>query len=238
MIRFSALSITALLSAATLAAQSPAPVQKSFGVVGQTSGQAPAGTYPARNGAKSPSYSIVPPANPENGKRTFQYQFEAPQTGANAPSVFVLPTPAAAACPVSMRAEQSSGGSLITTGKAQMLGPFQRIRLVLDHTGLPARITAATVTVRGTNGKSRMVHTSQFQMQPQTASPYISSTLNVVFLSDGNQAEFTDLELPGFTSVKSVRLDSIQYADGSIWTPADGRSCRVEPDPLMLVSSR
>jgi hypothetical protein len=119
-----------------------------------------------------------------------------------------------------------------------MPGPFQRIRLVLDRTGLPARITAATVTVRGTNGKSRMVNTSQFQMQPQTASPYISSTLNVVFLPGGDQAEFTDLELPGFTSVKSIRLDSIQYADGSIWTPADGRSCRVEPDPLMLVSSR
>jgi hypothetical protein len=36
----------------------------------------------------------------------------------------------------------------------------------------------------------------------------------------------------------AIRLDSIQDADGTIWTPADGRSCRVEPNPLILVSSR
>ena len=99
-------------------------------------------------------------------------------------------------------------------------------------------MTAATVTVRGTNGKWRTMNASQFQTQPQPSSPYISSTLNVVFLRDGDDSESSDLELPGFTSVKSIRLDSVTYADGTIWTPADGRSCRVEPDPLMLVSSR
>jgi len=238
MVRFSMLSVVAVLGASMVAAQSPAPVQKSFGVVGLTSEQAPAGTNPVPTGAGSPSYAIVPPANSGNGKRTFQNQLEAPQAGGNAPSVFVLPTPAASACPVSIRAQQRSGGSLITTGRAQMPGPFQRIRLVLDQTGLPARVTSATVTVRGTNGKSRLVNAAQFQMEPQTASPYSSSTLNVVFLSDRGQAEFADLELPGFTSVKSIRLDSIQYADGTTWTREDGRSCRVEPDALMLVRSR
>jgi len=238
MVRFSMLSLAAILGASGLAAQSPAPAQDSSQVSSQLSGQPRSEVNPARDGANTLSYVIIPPAKPGKGKRSFQFQFETPQAGGNAPSVFVLPSPSAPACPVSMRAQQRGGGSLITTGKTQMPGPFQRIRLVLDRTGLPARITAATVTVRGTNGKSRMVNTSQFQMQPQTASPYISSTLNVVFLPGGDQAEFTDLELPGFTSVKSIRLDSIQYADGSIWTPADGRSCRVEPDPLMLVSSR
>jgi hypothetical protein len=232
------LSLVAILGASALAAQSPAPVQSSFGVMGQTSGQSQAESNPARNGANIQAYVIIPPEKPRKGKRNFQYQFETPQAGANAPSVFVLPSPAAPACPVSMRAEHRSGGGVITTGKSQIVGSMQHIRLILDHAAYPVRVTAATVTIRGTNGKWRTMNASQFQTQPQPSSPYISSTLNAVFLRDGDDSETSDLELPGFTSVKSIRLDSVTYADGTIWTPADGRSCRVEPDPLMLVSSR
>lgn len=140
-----------------------------------------------------------------------------------------------------MRAQQRSWGSLITTAKGHAAPApqiSQHIHLILDQAQYPVRVTAATVTVRGTNGKWRVLTASQFQTQPQPTSPYINSTLNVVFVRDGDDSEATDLDLPGFTSVKSIRLDSVVYADGSIWTPADGRSCHVEPDPLMLVSSR
>jgi hypothetical protein len=178
MVRRSMLSLAAILSASALMAQSPATVQKSFGVSGQTSGQS--------------------------------------QTGANSPSVFVLLSPAASACPVSMRAEHRSGGGVITTGKSQIIGPMQHIHLILGQVEGLGRVTAATVTVRGTNGKWRTMNASQFQTQPQPGSPYISSTLNVVFVRDGDDAEYSDLDLPGFTSVKSIRLDSVTYADGSI----------------------
>jgi hypothetical protein len=92
------------------------------------------------------------------------------------------------------------------------------------------------VTVSGTNGKRRIANASQFQTQP--ASPYISTTLNLEFLKDSGSWQVGDLDLPGFTSVKSIRLDSLTFADGSTWTPASRGSCRVEPDPLMLVSSQ
>lgn len=232
MVRCSMLSFAGILGASMLAAQSPAPVQKSFGVMGQSE------SNPIRKGANIPSYVIIPPEIAGNGKRTFRYQQETPQTASNTPSVFVLPSPDSSACPVSMRAEHRSGGSVISTGKSQIVGPMQHIRLILDHAAYPVRVTAATLTIRGTNGKWRTMNASQFQTQPQPSSPYISSTLNAVFLRDGDDSEITDLELPGFTSVKSIRVDSVTYADGTIWVPADGRSCRVEPDPLMLVSSR
>ena len=234
MVRCSMLSFAGILGASMLAAQSPAPVQKSFGVVGQSQSE----SNPIRKGANTLSYIIIPPEIAGNGKRTFQYQQETPQTGSNTPSVFVLPSPDSSACPVSMRAEHRSGGGVITTGKSPIIGPMQHIRLILDHAAYPVRVTAATLTIRGTNGKWRTMNASQFQTQPQPSSPYISSTLNAVFLRDGDDSEITDLELPGFTSVKSIRVDSVTYADGTIWVPTDGRSCRLEPDPLMLVSSR
>ena len=166
------------------------------------------------------------------GAATLAAQSPAPATA------YVIPAFSGSSCPVSMRAEHRSGGSLVTTGGSTPDKIAQHIRLILDETGLASRVTAATVTVRGTNGKWRIVTASQAEAQPQPASPYISTTLNPVFLKNGDQTEFTDLDLPGFTSVKAIRLDSVTYADGSTWTPAEGKSCRVDPDPLMLVSSR
>jgi hypothetical protein len=43
---------------------------------------------------------------------------------------------------------------------------------------------------------------------------------------------------PGLTAVVSIELMSVKYSDGSTWTPAQGKTCRVAPDPLMLVTQR
>ena len=91
MVRCSMISLAAILGASALAAQSPAPVQKSFGVVGQPAAQ--------------------------------------PQAGTNAPSVFVLPSPAKRQ-PARFLCGRShrSGGGVMTTGKSQIVGPMQHIR--------------------------------------------------------------------------------------------------------------
>jgi len=241
MVRFATLSLTAILGAVTLAAQSYS--QNSGGIVsmtpGQVQGQPAPETNAAGNGLKPRTFVLLPPD--KSGKRLFRYQFEPPQIGSNVPGVFVLPSPTAT-CPVSMRAEHRGGGGVITTGKGAAGAIAQHIHLILgkilSESGSSTRVTAATVTVSGTNGKWRMENASQFQAHPQPASPYISTTLNVAFAKGGDEPESSDLDLPGFTSVKSIRLDSLTFADGSTWAPADGRSCRIEPDPLRLVSSR
>jgi hypothetical protein len=213
MVRFFALATSILLTGAALIAQTaptnPAPAQKSV----QNPWEAP----------------------PQSGKRVFRYQFETP-AGTSTSQVFAVLNPTGPSCPVTMRAEHRSGGSVMTTGRGAASGVGQRIHLIFGETGVPARVTAARVTVRGTNGQWRILAASG--TESRQGSPYISRTLYPVFSEDGEGMESADLELPGFSSVKSIRLDSVTYADGSTWTPMDGGSCRVEPDPLMLVSSR
>jgi hypothetical protein len=205
MVRFVTLSLTALLGAATLAAQSQS--QHSFGVAGMEQGQGPS----------------------------------------QAPAPFVVPSSIIARCPVSLRALYRGGGGVMTTGKGAPGGAAQHLRLILggilSETGSPARVTAASVTVSGTNGRWRIANASQLPRQPQHDSPHIHTTLNLQFDtesggSEGGNSELGNLDLPGFTSVQSIRLDSLTFADGSVWTAASGGSCRVEPDPLMRVSSR
>lgn len=186
--------------------------------------------------AQSPAPNPAPnPWQTQPEKRVFRYQFADP-AGPSPSQAFTILNPTGPSCPVTMRAEHRSNGSVMTAGTGLVSGIGQRIHLVFGETGVPARVTAARVTVRGTNGQWRV--TTATGRQTQQGSPYISRTLNAVFTEDRDDTESTELDLPGFTSVKSIRLDSVTYADGSTWTAPDGGGCRVEPDPLMLVSSR
>jgi len=202
-----ALATVVFLAAAALAAQSPAP-----------------------NSAPNPGTN---PWQTQPGRRVFRYQFANSPSGSPA-QVFSILNPSGPSCPVTMRAEHRSGGSTMYTGYGPATGVGQRVHLIFG--ALSARVTAATVTVRGTDGRWRVATAST--RQPRQGSPDISRTLNAVFTQDGNDSEATELDLPGFTSVKSIRLDSVTYADGSTWTAPEGGGCRVAPDPFMLVGSR
>jgi hypothetical protein len=186
--------------------------------------------------AQSPVPNSAPnPWQAQPEKRVFHYQFTDP-AGSSPSQLFAILNPTGPSCPVTMRAEHRSSGSVMTAGAGVVSGIGQRIHLVFGETGIPARVTAAKVTVHGTNGQWRV--TTATTRQTQQGSPYITRTLYPVFTHDRDDTESTELDLPGFTSVKSIRLDSITYADGSTWTAPDGGGCRVEPDPFMLVSSR
>ena len=151
--------------------------------------------------------------------------------------------PGALDCPVSMRAEHGSGGGLIMTRQpksnsdpqpAEPKSPSQQLHLILSKSVARARITGARVTVRGTNGKGRAVPTVFGQNTPSSATKTLDLKFEVA--SDGEVS--TDIALPGFTSVQSIRVDSLTYADDSVWISPSDKACRVAPDPLMLVSSR
>jgi len=146
-----------------------------------------------------------------------------------------------------MRAQHGSGGGLRLTRSGRVpaapSGIVQRIHLSLEggvgNARESAKVTGAKVTVHGTSAKWLAVPTEL----GMDSSSDIKRMLDITFYPDAtasvddNEGAATDMILSGFTSVQSITLDSLTYADGSIWTPQAGRACRVIPDPLMLVSS-
>jgi len=148
------------------------------------------------------------------------------------------PTPAndksLSSCPVSLRALQGSGGGLLATHSAQPASvPLQHIHLILS-TANSSRPVTGQILVRGLSGKSQTIPTqlSNAERFDQTRN------LNVSFTVQADDEVAVDLSLPGFTSISSIHLQSIDYADGSTWKIASGQVCRVVPDPLMLVANQ
>ena len=176
---------------------------------------------PASDGVFRPG-----PAAESTAPRKFAFNFDLMQRMA-------VEDAAPARCPVSMRATQKSDGGLMNarSGDAGPLG--QRIHLDVDRG--PRAVTAIQITVRGTTARPRVYAA---QSQPVRSDAVKSFTLTAEGASANGVAISSDLLLRGFTSVQSINLDAVAYADGSRWTPAAGKACSVEPDPLMLVSSR
>jgi hypothetical protein len=169
------------------------------------------------------------------------------------PQVYVVPDPAMeAGCPVSMRAQHGSGGGLVMTGRrqpgnhsnpdGQSNSTEQRIHLVLGNTPDSAknfgRVVVARVTVHGTNGKGRVLQAFSFGAESTAETWSAAKTLDLKLDSTDDGVQFADMALPGFSSVHSITLDSLTFADGSMWNSFNGRACRVAPDPFMLVTAR
>ncbi|WP_263352804.1 hypothetical protein [Acidicapsa acidisoli] len=166
----------------------------------------------------------------------------APAPLAGLPTVYVFQAPADLDCPVPMRARHEGGGSMRYTQSGRTPAPqpgvAQRIRLILGSGKEPVGVSRARVTVHGTGAKWRTVPASQ-----ELDGSDLKRTLDITFHPDAtasveaNEGLSSEMVLSGFTSVQSITLDSLTYADGSIWTPETGRGCRITPDPLMLVSA-
>lgn len=137
-------------------------------------------------------------------------------------------------CPVEMWAQRQTGiGQLlgIPTDSNRQTGPVQELRVTFTNSAL-AQMVGMRITVYGLNSKG--------QLSPATAAE--PSAINKIIdlkLNAGPQSQTSaDLLLPGFTSVTFISVDSIRYAGGSKWTPSAAHSCRVIPNPGMLISSR
>ena len=194
--------------------------------------------------------------------QTTQSRQTAPATPSITPnSAWIINGNSLMNCPVGVSAQMNSGGGVLTardgrgiSGQQSGDKPAQHIRLILDATtnkfqkeqqGTEAdpRPIHAKVTVRGTSPTWRVLNssTSTVESAQPRRSPWIEKTLDMDLIapaSGNGNIVHADLDLPGFTSVQSIRLDSVAYADGTSWTPISGRACRVAPDPFMLVSSR
>ena len=148
--------------------------------------------------------------------------------------VVTVATPAVNSCPVSMRAQHLSDGSMVKAGEAaHPAGIGQRLHLTLRNQG-SRQIAGATLTIHGTTPKAHAILLASAQGGPSDT----TQNMSVSFSRGPDGSVSADLWIPGMSAVQSIELDSLEYSDGSTWKLADGNACRIAPDPFMLISER
>jgi len=158
-------------------------------------------------------------------------------------TVILLP-PLTMGCPVSLRAQHLADGGLVRTRSgqaqrsAQSEGPGQWLHLTVTSPDSRV-IRAATITVHGYSNKARITQAQVTQESPrrQEASDALWTT-TLSFAEAEGKTESADVRVPGMTAVQTIELKTVTYADGSVWKFSGSQSCRVAPDPLMLVSGK
>ncbi len=136
-------------------------------------------------------------------------------------------------CPIGMQASQGVWNHTIAVQKGLGNQKFgQRLALTLKDSR-HAGIAAATVRVHGLTDKSRVV-----QAGNDAATQDAATTVRLSFGSQEESGVTGDLWIPGFTAVTSVELQEVSYRDGSAWRVSGSDICRVQPDPVMLISNR
>ncbi len=153
-------------------------------------------------------------------------------TGTNAIGTAGQPA-SVSSCPVAMRAQHLSDGSLVKTRDSHPSGIGQWLHLSLVSRD-SRQIARATLRVRGFSPKARVTQTGPGGDQAFDA----VRTLTVAFAARAGRSATADLWVPGMTAVGRIDLESLEYSDGSTWQIDGASICRVAPDPEMLIMSR
>jgi len=180
----------------------------------------------------------------QNSATSSSGQFEGAKPKGSVPQPRSLPGSAiliypsiVANCPIDMHATQGVWDRTIRVrdgDKERVTQPFgQRISLNLKD-ARSSRIVSATVRVRGLNGNNRTLPTPANTARRWNA----VRTLRVRFGEESDGTVSADLWIVGFTSVGSIELMNVSYSDGSVWTISESGACRVEPDPIVLITER
>jgi hypothetical protein len=107
----------------------------------------------------------------------------------------------------------------------------QRIHLTM--TNLSSReIVKAQFTVHGFSDKWKVA-----PLVDGSPAPDLAKSVHVAMDVQRDGQASSDLSLSRFTSVTTVDLNSLTYADGSTWESETPGACSVAPDPFMLVSA-
>jgi len=117
--------------------------------------------------------------------------------------------------------------------KAQPGGaPAQRLRLRLTNPD-DRGITSVQLTVHGLTAKG--------QVEPVISNTPKSATalrlLNLELAIDSGKSADRDVSFTGFTSVRSIDIEAVTYADGSQWKATASAPCTVVPDRFMAVAA-
>ena len=142
------------------------------------------------------------------------------------------PNTAGGNCPVGLSVNHGSSfpaRKTIGPSAAPAAPVEQRIQLTMTNLS-SQEIVRAQITFHGLSDKWRYVPL------PEAPAPDLTKRVEVTLDVRGNSHASSDLSLNRFTSVTSVDLDSLTYADGSTWEASSG-ACSVVPDPFMLVTA-
>ena len=139
-------------------------------------------------------------------------------------------------CPVDMRVRQRMGGGTVAVDKDGTRRQIfaQRLRLILNSLRQgegDRKAVSATVTVHGTGAKARMQ-----SLRSGSVSNSMVKSFHVDLAHWDEPGVSGEFLLPGFTSASQVDLESVTYDDGTTWKLSNNQSCRVAPDPLMLIA--
>ncbi|HTV83584.1 MAG TPA: hypothetical protein VME18_13125 [Acidobacteriaceae bacterium] len=151
---------------------------------------------------------------------------------ATIPEQFVLH--GSSGCPVSMGLNQATGGRVRLAGNGQVRRLFEtRLQLVLSRASqvrsFPASIQSAEVTVHGYNSSK-----PGFELVYPGDTPAAQSLL-VRFNSAGNGRVYSDFVVRGLASAGWLEIDSLAFANGSVWKPMQGETCAVAPNMFQLI---
>ncbi len=132
---------------------------------------------------------------------------------AGAHKLVAVPAPAANRCPISMRAQHLSDGSLMKAGGARhAAGIGQRLHLTLGNPR-GQKIASAGLAVHGYTPKGRLMQASPMEGGGADA----TRSLTISFSAGEGDTVSADLWVPGMTAVQSIEVKSVTYADGSTW---------------------
>jgi hypothetical protein len=136
-------------------------------------------------------------------------------------------------CPVSIRAQHLAGSEMMQARDRRPGELGQRLSLTLAGHDF-RQIASVTVTVHGMSGKGRMTEA----LSTQNSSPDAVYTLAVPLDGQSGKALFARIWVPGMTAVQTIDLKSVTYADGGTLSLSGIASCRIAPDPIMLIAGQ
>jgi hypothetical protein len=132
-------------------------------------------------------------------------------------------------CPIELKA------SLKSTGKIVRIVPVQNGRSAGNEKGLRitlsnprSAVVAAHITVHGFPVGGRVAPAVLYFPDPAE----ITKTVVLDQAVAAGQNASIDVEVPNFSAVTSISLDTVTFSDGSGWHPEDGKYCRAVGLPI------
>lgn len=151
----------------------------------------------------------------------------------------------ATGCPVSLKAQHKADGSLVRTGSAHPKvthGVGQWLQLTIENRRsspvfrtaeelYSRRIAQAVVTVHGFGDRPRITQAAAGNSADE------ATTVIVTFSKISDDSSAAEVWVPGMTAVEAIDLNTVVYAGGGS-SSFIGQTCRIVPDPFMLVAGK
>ena len=138
-------------------------------------------------------------------------------------------------CPVGLKVERSSGLFAYENAKAvpaEHAAPSSEQWFDLRMTNfLPHEFVSAQLTAHGFGYKWRVIPVSD-------ATPDIWKTMDVTLDVKGNSSASRELSFGHFSTIRTVDVNSVTYADGSTWHASSPGACTVAPSLIMRISAQ